>query len=220
MRLRVILVALGALLVLLLVVAQLLLPGFAERRVRDDLSPYGVVERVSISAFPAVQLLWGRADDVTVRMRDYRSGRGRLADFLVRTDATDRLDVGVGSVRVGVLTIRDARLTKDGDRLAGSARVTDGDLARALPPELEVRPVGGDADALVLEGAAVALGVEVRARARLRARAGTVVVEPEGLLGGLASLTVFSDPRVDVLGVGGRRVADGAVVSASAELAP
>ena len=56
----------------------------------------------------------------------------------------------------------------------------------------------------MLEGAIGPLS----ARARLTARDGALVVAPEGLLGGLGSLTVFRDSRVEVTEVGSR-VGDG-----------
>src|SRR5436309_934004 len=62
----------------LLVVTQLALPGIAENRIRDRLAHDGRVESVRVSAFPAIKLLWGKADRVTVRMQSVRAGVGRL----------------------------------------------------------------------------------------------------------------------------------------------
>ncbi len=52
--------------VLLVVLAQVFLPSLAARRVRDRVARYGTVRSVSVSAFPAVKLLWGKADTVNV----------------------------------------------------------------------------------------------------------------------------------------------------------
>ncbi len=46
--------------------AQVFLPTLAARRVRDRVARYGTVRSVSVSAFPAVKLLWGKADSVSV----------------------------------------------------------------------------------------------------------------------------------------------------------
>ena len=167
-------------LVVLLVAAQLALPALAERRLRHDLERYGEVDHVAIRAFPALKLLWHRADRVTVAMRDYRSPRGPIGDFLVRTRATGDLDVHVGTLRSGPVVLRDARVTKRGDALTGSARLEQADLRRALPPELDVRPVAAGGQGIVLQGTASALGVGVQAEVRLRAAGGAVVVAPEG----------------------------------------
>ena len=56
----------AAAVVLLLVLAQLLLPGLAARRIRTRVGRYGTVKSVSVSAWPAVKVLWGDADAVTV----------------------------------------------------------------------------------------------------------------------------------------------------------
>ena len=53
--------------VLVLVLAQLFLPGIAASRVRARVGKYGTVQSVSVKAWPAVKLLWGSADSVTVR---------------------------------------------------------------------------------------------------------------------------------------------------------
>ena len=47
--------------VVVLGLAQLLLPGLAAQRVRSEIGRYGVVHSVSVSAFPAIELLWGDA---------------------------------------------------------------------------------------------------------------------------------------------------------------
>ena len=78
--------------------------------------------------------------------------------------------------------------------------MSEAELAAALPAQLRLRPVEDPAGELVLEGA---VG-PITARARLTARDGALVVAPEGLLGGLGSLTVFKDSRVQVTDVGAR----------------
>lgn len=47
--------------VVVLGVAQLVLPGIAAQRIRSQLDRYGHVRSVSVSAFPAIELLWHRA---------------------------------------------------------------------------------------------------------------------------------------------------------------
>ena len=44
---------------LVLVLAQLLLPGIAASRISSRVGKYGTVESVSVSAWPAIELLWG-----------------------------------------------------------------------------------------------------------------------------------------------------------------
>lgn len=207
-------VAAAALVAAALVAAQVLLPGAAERNLREELAATGDVRRVEVGAFPAVKLLFGRADRVEVEMGQARAATSRLADLISRTRRTGELDARVATVQIGPLLVRDVRLDKrDGD-LRGEAAVTDADLTGALPVALAARPLEAGPDGLVL---AVQAG-PLTGRARVAAQDGAVVVAPDGLLGALGGLTVFADPRVDVRAVGARERPDGFVLTAQARL--
>src|SRR3989440_9956460 len=93
-----------AVLVVLAVVAHIVLPGIAENRIRDRLAHDGHVESVKVSAFPAVKLLWGKADRGTVRMANVPAAGGRLGDLIGRTAGAGR--VGAGTREVDVLPLR------------------------------------------------------------------------------------------------------------------
>ena len=201
-----------ALLVAAVVGAQLALPRVAERRLTTDLAKTGEVRRVSVQATPAVKLLFKRADRVEVDMAEVRAGStGRLVQLLRRTRATKELDAHADVVLLGPLRLHEVGLRKDNDLLRGQATVSDAELAAALPAQLRVRPVEDPAGELVLEGA---VG-PISARARLTARDGALVVAPEGLLGGLGSLTLFRDGRVQVSEVGSRASPDGFTLTAA-----
>jgi hypothetical protein len=199
-----------------LVGGQLALPRVAERRLTSDLAKSGEVRRVSIDAVPALKLLFTRADRVEIDMAEVRAGSaGRLAKLLRRTKATDELDATVDLVILGPLRLHAVGLRKRQGALAGEATLSEAELAAALPPQLRVRPVEDAQGELVLEGAIGPL----TARARLTARDGALVVAPEGLLGGLGTLTVFRDSRVQVTDVGSRPGPDGFTLTAAGRLA-
>jgi hypothetical protein len=207
--------ALGGLLIAALLGGQLALPRVAERRITNDLAETGEVRRVSVEAVPAVKLLLKRADRVEVDMAEAHAGStGKLAELIRRATNTRELDTRVDLVRLGPLRLHDVRLRKDHERLSGRATLSDRELAAALPPQLRVRPVEDPAGELVLEAA---VGPIV-ARARLTARDGSLVVAPEGLLGGLGSLTVFKDSRVQVDEVGSRPGPAGFTLTAAGRL--
>src|SRR3954471_19888193 len=125
------------LVVAVLVGGQLVLPRIAERRITSDLSHSGEVRRVSVEATPALKLLFKRADRVEVDMREVRAGTtGRLVELLRRTRATKRLDAHADLVTLGPLRLHAAMLSKDHDRLAGQAAVSEQELAAALPSQL------------------------------------------------------------------------------------
>jgi hypothetical protein len=191
--------------VALLVVAQLVLPGIAERRVRDSLESHGQVEEVSISSFPAVKLLWHRADDVTVRMGTLdRAPPGDFADLLSRTVETTDLDASAREQQILTLRLHDSALRKRGDELTLASNVDDADLRAALPPGFDVRPVAAGDGALVFEGSADLLGQRFQGRAVVAARDGRLILAPDVPFGGLLTVTLFSDPRVEVLSVDAR----------------
>ncbi len=210
--------AIAAGLILVLVAAQLALPGIAEHRLRDRLERSGTVERVEISAFPAVKLLWHRADDVTVRMGRLKTGSGNFADLLVRTVDTDDLDASAEEQRILTLRLHDSRLRKRGDELTLSSTVDDADLRAALPPGFDLRPVASGDGTLVLEGSAELLGQRFQGRAVVAARNGRLILAPDVLFGGFLTVTLFADPRIEVLSVGARQRAGGFTLVARARL--
>ena len=116
---------------LVLIVAQLVLPGIAASRLRDQLSRSGTVLSVKVSAFPAIELLWGQADSVVVRMGRYQAGASEIGSKLGGAADVGTLDVSAQEVQSGLLTVRDARLRKQGDELIGTAVVRQADLRAA-----------------------------------------------------------------------------------------
>ena len=199
-----------------LVGGQLALPRIAERRITSDLSESGRVKRVQVEATPALKLLFKRADRVEVEMAEVRArNTGRLVQLLRRTRGTDELDASADLITLGPLRLHAAVLRKHGDLLTGKATVSEAELAAALPSQMRLRPVEDASGELVLEGT---IG-PISARARLTARDGALVVAPEGLLGGLGSLTLFKDSRVQVTEVGSTTGPDGFTVTASGRLA-
>jgi hypothetical protein len=211
-------IALLLMVVAALVAAQLILPGVSEQRLRDRLSSDGRVTRVEVHSFPAIKLLWHRADRVVVRMSSASSGTGRVADLLTSARDAGEVDARVGELKVTLLRLRDVRLRKRGDRLEGRATVTTADLNSALPPGFTLRPVAAGGGALVFEGTATILGRMLRARAVAAARDGKLLVAPDVPFGGLAALTVFADPRVTVEDLGAQATQDGFTLTARARL--
>jgi hypothetical protein len=205
-------------------VAQLVLPGIAERRLTDQLTPLGSRPTVSVRAFPAVKLLFHRADEVHVTMARARADSGTaLADQLQRTRDVGRLDVRVGTLHVGILTVRDARLRKREGELTAGGAVRDADLASALPPILQgVRAAPQqDGDGLVLDGALdVPFLGRIQAQARVTAVDGAIITRAENipLLDQLASLTIFQDPRVAVQAMAAHQRPGGFDLTASGRL--
>jgi hypothetical protein len=212
-----VLAAIGVVL-LLLGVAQLVLPGVAAQRVRDQLSKSGTVLEVKISAVPAIKLLWRRADSGVVRMASYRAPVSSLGQTLSGTGDAGSVDASVQMLSVGPLALRDATLRKRGSSLTAAATVTQSELRSAVFFLQGVEPVASADGSLTLRGTASFLGLTASVSATVAARDGALVVAPDVPFGGIATLTLFSDPHVYVHSVSATTVPGGFRVSADASV--
>ncbi len=211
-------IAAAGVIVLLLVLAQLFLPGLAEQRLRDQLARSGQVLEVKVSAFPAIKLLWHNADHVVIRMGSYRANPGLIGSQLSQAGDVGTLDASATEVSSGLLTVHDAVLHKRGDQLTASALVTEADLRSALPILQSVEPVASSNGQLTLRGTATLLGVSATVDATVATVNGALVVEPDVPFGGLATVTVFSNPHVYVESLGATQAPGGFTVFVRARL--
>ena len=208
----------AALIVLVLVIAQLILPGIATDQLRDRLSRNGRVLQVEIHAFPAIELLWNDADRVVVRMDDYTSMPGPLGSLIDQAGGVGTLDASAARFQVGPLTLHGVSLHKRGDTVTGSATVTNADVRAALPILSSVSFVSSAGGQLVLQGTASAFGLGASLQVVVSAQDGKLVAAPNVPFGGLATLTVFSNPHLVVEGVSGTPIPGGFTVTATGRL--
>jgi hypothetical protein len=199
-----------------LALAQLILPGLAARKVRDMLRGDGVVAAVHVRAFPAIELLWRHADAVTITLQRFSANTGRVAHLLDGSGDVDRLDVSAGTVQIGLLRLHDASLRESGGSLSAHGRVTEADLRAAVPFLHSVVPIVSANGALTLRGTAGALGFSVSADATVTAHSGALVVTPDVPF--LAPVTVFADPHLAVTAVSGAPAPDGFTVTVTGRL--
>jgi hypothetical protein len=152
-----------------------------------------------VHAFPAIELLWSKADKVVVRMGRYHSNPGHLTSLLDETANTGTLDASATELDTGLITLHDATLRKRGNELTGTARVTEADLRSALGGTVQgLQPVASGNGELTFQGTVLGFTAD----ATLRAQNGALVVQPDVPLLNLVTLTVFKDPRVYIEGVG------------------
>ncbi|MBV8431169.1 MAG: hypothetical protein JO244_08410 [Solirubrobacterales bacterium] len=217
---RILAVAGGLLLLVLvgLVIPQLVLPGIAAQRLRDRLSHSGRVLEVSVDAFPAIKLLWHRADRVVVRMASYQSNTSGLSRTLGQLRDVSSVDASVGRLQIGLLTLRDARLEKRGDHVTGTAIISESDLRSSFPVLDGVVPVSSSGGELTLRGTATLFGVGATVDATVRPENGALVVSPDLPLGGLATITLFSSPAIEVEGVSATAAPGGFALTATGRL--
>jgi hypothetical protein len=199
---------------------QVAIPPIATSILSSRLSKNGHVISVSISAFPAIELLWHDADSVDVRMSTYHASAGKLGSQLATAGSVGSVRVSVGTLTSGLLTVHDATLSKHGDVLVGTAQISESDLRSALPGILDsVVPVASSDGQLTLQGTvSVPFIGRVSADFIAKTSNGKIVVSPDLPLLSSFAFTVWSQPAVHVLSVAGSPIATGMSVSATATL--
>ncbi len=215
---RIAVLATAGVVLLVLVLAQLFLPGIAAQRLRDDLQKSGTVLEVKVSAFPAIKLLWHQADSVVVRMGSYRSGVSHLGSTLAGAVDAGTIDASAQQLEVGPLTLRNGTLRKRGSELTGAATVTEADLRSAVFFLDNVEPIASENGRLTLRGTASFLGLTATVDATVAAQNGALVVAPDVPFGGIATLTLFSNPHVQVQSVSATTVPGGFRITAAGKV--
>jgi hypothetical protein len=117
--------------VALLALSQLVLPALAEQHVRSKLNGIGTGAQVSISAFPAVKMLWGHPDHATIRLDE---------------------------LNAGPFVVRDVRVKEDGRHIDATATVPRADLP-GLPANVNLNSAQLPGSRLLLDAAAGALKI-------------------------------------------------------------
>lgn len=202
---------------LVLGVSQLVLPRIAARVLRDRVAKYGQVRSASVSAAPAIQLLWGSADSAQVdagrlaisphELVRLLSESKAVGELTVRASTVDLLDPGFGA---GAVSLSDAVLQKRGDAVQISALLRKSALRSALPEGVQVGVLAGQGGSVQVHASGQLFGFKAALYADLEAVEGKLQLAPTTpLLAGLARITLFSDPRMAILAVGATPV-DGA----------
>jgi hypothetical protein len=190
-----------AAIVVLLILAQLVLPAIAARIARDQIGKYGAVRDVSVHAFPAIELLWGHAESATVRAGDLRLSDTQFDGLVPRMRGIETVDLSAESLQLGPLRMRDLRVHKHGEAIEAHATLTQAELQSALPVGVEVRVLQSTAAGVQVRVSGSLFGIGASALALLGAQEGKLVAQPQGFpLAGLARVTIFSDPRLYVQG--------------------
>lgn len=206
--------------VLLLGLAQLLLPKVAASKISSRIEKYGTVQSVHVSVWPAVKLLWGDVDSAQVRASHLRLSPGQTAKLLSESSGVRDLDVTAPSASEGPLSVTDVSLRKRGDQLHAQATASLAGVQAALPEGFSVQLLGSADGQVEVRASGGLFGVGASVDAVAQADEGELVVHPRGLLLEGLKLKLFSDRRIYVEGVGARAsgVAGGYVLSMDARL--
>jgi hypothetical protein len=186
----------------LLVLAQVLLPRIAASRIRSRVGRYGDVESASVSAWPALELLWGDAGSVRVKAKSLSLSPTQVGGLLREARGAASMEVSAERVQLGTLRLSDATMHKHGSALAGKALVSDADVKAALPAGFDVRLLRSEAGEVEVEATGGLFGLDASVKAVAGASEGKLVAHPLGFLLERLQLTLFSNPNVYVEGVG------------------
>ncbi len=184
--------------VVVLVGAQVFLPGIVASKIRSRVGRYGKVESVSVKAWPAVKLLWGHADSVTVRTGSLRGSQEQAAALLWEARGLGDMKLTAKSAQVGQLAFSDMSLSKRGSALTVLARMTDTDVRQALPTGFDAHLVKSESGEVELSVSGALFGVGATVNAVASASEGRLTVRPRGFLIEALQLTLFAEPHVYV----------------------
>jgi hypothetical protein len=200
----------GALLALL-VIAQFLLPVIAVKLVRDRAARYGTIKSASISAFPAVELLWGKAESATLSAGHLTVTASEFTELLSQlweargvdkaTVSAEKATVDIGG-SVETVTARDVRAEKRGSELSGSATITQEALNQAIPGGLHVDLLESGGGQVKVRASVTLFGAQTSIDALIKPQEGHLVIEPQGLpISGLGTITLLSNSHLDMQSV-------------------
>ncbi len=183
--------------VVVLGLAQLLLPGLAAQRVRDQLGRYGDVRSVTVSAFPAIELLWGRAQSATASATHVSISLAQGGELLWQARGVDRLDVSARDMRLESLALHGVSLRKVGSALYIEGSITEDALRAALPGSAAVQPLGSVSGGVEVRVTGSIFGAVTSVDVLLLAEDGRLVAQPQGIpFAGSLKLTLLSAPHV------------------------
>jgi hypothetical protein len=200
--------ALSGALVVLLALAQLILPSIAAKVVRDRAARYGTIKSVHISAWPAVALLWGKAQSATIaaaRLTFTSAQLSELSKQLWEARGVEKSTITAEEVTANLsglargLIATDVRTVKQGSQLSGSATVTQQALDEASPSGLHVQPMASSEGQVELRATGELFGASLSVDAFVKPEGGRLVVEPRGIpFAALGTVTLLEDPHVQV----------------------
>jgi LmeA-like phospholipid-binding len=205
-------VVVAGVVVLLLVLAQLLLPVIAVKLVRDRAGRYGTIKSASISAFPAIELLWGKAESASMSAGHLTVSAAQLTELTKQLwqargveDATvsaEQATVHLSGLPKG-LTVSNVQAEKRGSQISGSATITQQALDEVAPGGFRIQPISSSGGQVEVKANGALFGANISVGAIIKAQEGRLVLEPKGLsLAGFGTLTLLNDPHVKVESVG------------------
>jgi hypothetical protein len=192
---------LGVVIVGVVGLAQLMLPGIAAHRIREQIGRYGSVHSAHVTASPAFELLWGSAQSATVTTGSLRMSFAQAAELLSSVGDFDKFDLNAQSFVLGPLAIRQATIHMRGNATQIEGNVERSSLQAFLPSGVEVQLVGSGNGEVHIRLRGNLFGVSGTTPAVISAQEGKLDVQAQGGPFGLPTITLFSDPRLLIDGL-------------------
>lgn len=168
---------------------------------REELARYGTVHSVSVSAFPAIALLWGHAQSATVSAGSLSMSLPEATKMLEEGRGIDRVDMSAQSMRLGSFAMRHVTARQRGSAFYTEGSIGAGELRAAVPGSTEVQLLGSAPGGVEMRVAGNLFGVDASVDALLSVQEGKLVAQPQGIpFLGLVKLTVFSAPHMRLEG--------------------
>ena len=135
----------AAIAVALLVVSQFAIPGLAESEVEDRLTEGGGDADASVSALPAVRLLFGDGDRLQVEGSGLDLELDQETEVFERLDGFGEVEISISDFRAGPIAVRSFDLARDGSspyRLVSSGEASPAEMVELGAESLGL-PGGG-----------------------------------------------------------------------------
>ncbi len=201
-------ILLGAVVLVLaaLGIAQIVLPILAAKALRAKVARYGEVEAATVSATPAIELLWGSAGSAEVKAGRLAISPEQIVELLLESRSVSDLSVSARSVEVldpgfgaKPLVVTDVKLSKRGSVISASALLSRRHLGAALPVGLEAEVLEDAKGGVAIRAKSDLLGFNAHIDGLISPSEGRVRLSANHpLLAGLGKVTLFANPKVHV----------------------
>lgn len=204
-------VAIGAVAAVMavLVLAQVFGPAIAARVVKSRVGRYGIVHSVSVKAWPAIELLWRHADEVRVDAGRLRLSSGQAVGLLEEGSGTAKVQARAEAIEVDGVRLTDTTFMKHGSKVRAQGTMSAADVARALPPGVQVTLVSSGEGQVRVRASGGLFGVSASIEAVAYASDGELVASPVAFPLSALKLTLLDNAEVYVEGVHARELASG-----------
>lgn len=187
---------------------QAILPGLAAERLRDRIKPYGHIEDVSVKAFPAIELLWGKAESASATAKRLSLSEAEAVKLVWEARGVHETTLKVGALELslpglpGGVVLHNVVLHKRGDRISTQSTIARADLDAASPSGVRIRLLASEPGTVKVLASGSLFGVRATVEAVATPSEGKLIAQPLNIpFGAFVRMTLFADPHLYLEGV-------------------